>query len=362
MKFTKKITSKLFIGTTTLLLILMIFGIVEGSEQRSDVIIYDPLDGSTVGTLVGNPQPVLAPGVFDQGAQPLRGSFGAAIQYHVQPPASGTILFWVKVVAPIEFYRGGNIGFYGREVGGCNDFFMQLQNNGGLNVAIFSGAGGTFFRDVFPEPLSWNVGEVHHLAVTWGSGVRPQFYIDGVQFTLRGAALPYVKNCGSSTTPLLFVASRELYQQTYSPGPFVFDDFSLLNRPLSAVEVSEIVNMGKPLFIARISIDIKPGKLPNSINPRNKGKIAVAILTTEELDAATVDAKTVLFGANGNEAYPVQSAIEDVDGDGKRDMMLHFNTQDTGIVCGDSKAYLTGETFNGQAIEGYDSIVTVGCK
>jgi N-acetylneuraminic acid mutarotase len=111
-----------------------------------------------------------------------------------------------------------------------------------------------------------------------------------------------------------------------------------------------------------IAIDIKPGTFPNSINPRAKGVIPVAILTTDTFDATAVDPTTVRFGPNGTEAAPVQSALEDVDGDGDTDMILHFKTQDTGIVCGDTSASLTGETFDGQAIEGSDSIKTVGCK
>src|SRR5215475_6262207 len=93
------------------LILLIPVSIVQGSVQPSDVIIYDPLDGSTVGTLVGNPPPAFVPGVFDEGAQPLRESVGAVIRYPIQPPASGTVLFWVKVVTPIECYRGINIGF-----------------------------------------------------------------------------------------------------------------------------------------------------------------------------------------------------------------------------------------------------------
>jgi N-acetylneuraminic acid mutarotase len=111
-----------------------------------------------------------------------------------------------------------------------------------------------------------------------------------------------------------------------------------------------------------IAIDIKPGTFPNSINPRGKGVIPVAILTTDTFDATAVDPTTVRFGPNGTEAAPVQSALEDVDGDGDTDMILHFKTQDTGIVCGDTSASLTGETFSGEAIEGSDSIKTVGCK
>jgi hypothetical protein len=111
-----------------------------------------------------------------------------------------------------------------------------------------------------------------------------------------------------------------------------------------------------------VAIDIKPGSFPNSINPRSRGVIPVAILTTPSFDATTVDPTTVRFGRTGSEATPVQSALEDVDGDGDTDLILHFNTQDTGIVCGDTAASLTGETLSGQAIVGTDSIKTVGCK
>jgi hypothetical protein len=111
-----------------------------------------------------------------------------------------------------------------------------------------------------------------------------------------------------------------------------------------------------------VAIDIKPGEFPNSINPKSKGVIPVAILTTAAFDATTVDPTTVLFGATGTESAPVHSALQDVDGNGGSDLLLHFKTQATGIRCGDTSASLTGETFSKQAIEGTDSIKTVGCK
>jgi hypothetical protein len=114
--------------------------------------------------------------------------------------------------------------------------------------------------------------------------------------------------------------------------------------------------------VLSVAIDVKPGSFPNSINPRSMGKIPVAILTTDTFDGASVDPNTVRFGRNGAEAGPVQSALEDVDGDGDIDMILHFNTQDIGIQCGDTSATLTGKSFGGQAIRGSDSVNTVGCK
>lgn len=114
--------------------------------------------------------------------------------------------------------------------------------------------------------------------------------------------------------------------------------------------------------VTQVSIDIKPGSFPNSINPKSKGVIPVAILTTDTFDATTVDPLSVKFGPNGATEAHGRGHTEDVNGDGKLDMVLHFNTQKTGIQCGDTSASLTGKTVEDQDIEGSDSIQTVGCK
>jgi hypothetical protein len=111
-----------------------------------------------------------------------------------------------------------------------------------------------------------------------------------------------------------------------------------------------------------ISIDIKPSSFPNSINPKSKGLIPVAILTTSTFDATTVDPLSVEFGPNGATEARKKGHKEDVDKDGDIDLLFHFRTQETGIQCGDTSASLTGKTFDGQAIEGSDSIQTVGCE
>jgi hypothetical protein len=73
------------------------------------------------------------------------------------------------------------------------------------------------------------------------------------------------------------------------------DEVEILNRALSLSEIQGIFvagNAGKCNF----EIDIKPGSFPNSINPRSKGVIPVAILTTDTFDATTVDPLSVTFG------------------------------------------------------------------
>lgn len=103
-----------------------------------------------------------------------------------------------------------------------------------------------------------------------------------------------------------------------------------------------------------VGIDIKPGSNPNSINPNSKGVIPVAVLTTPGFDAAAVDPDTVVFGPD--QAEPVRHTMEDVDHDGDFDLVLHFNTQDTGIEEGATEAILKAETWGGTGIVGTDSV------
>jgi hypothetical protein len=89
-----------------------------------------------------------------------------------------------------------------------------------------------------------------------------------------------------------------------------------------------------------ILIDIKPGGYPNSINLNSPGSVPVAILTTTDFDASTVNPTTVTF-AN---APPIRWEMKDVDHDGDTDMLLHFNTQDLNLDKNSREATLTGKT------------------
>ena len=111
-----------------------------------------------------------------------------------------------------------------------------------------------------------------------------------------------------------------------------------------------------------VDLDIKPDDPSNDVNPHSQGWLPVAVLTTSTFDAATLDTNTLRFGKTGTEAAPAHAALEDVDGDGDLDLMLHFKTQETGIGCGDTIAVLTGATAAGAAVEGSDVVNTVGCQ
>jgi hypothetical protein len=111
-----------------------------------------------------------------------------------------------------------------------------------------------------------------------------------------------------------------------------------------------------------VSVDIRPKRDANRINPNSTNNINVAIFSANGFDATAVDANTVRFGATGTEAAPIQGAIRDVDGDGQFDMVLRFAIPHTGIVCGSTFASLTGQTSQGLSIMGASPIKTVQCK
>ncbi|MDH5266427.1 MAG: hypothetical protein OEW62_01970 [Candidatus Bathyarchaeota archaeon] len=129
-----------------------------------------------------------------------------------------------------------------------------------------------------------------------------------------------------------------------------------------------LVTMPVEANTVTVSIDIKPGSCPNSINLKSKGVIPVAILTDGSFDATTVDPTSVLFAG----AAPLRWTIEDVETgsnngppDGDLDLLLFFKTQECkydsvdnpdGMSPGDTFAPLTGETFGGTPIFGYGSV------
>jgi hypothetical protein len=102
----------------------------------------------------------------------------------------------------------------------------------------------------------------------------------------------------------------------------------------------------------KVTIDIKPGSYPNSINLSCKGRIPVAVLTTPGFNASTVNPATVIFAG----ARPVRWGMKDVDHDRDLDLLLHFNCRDVSIPKKATQACLQARTYQGVSIEGCDSV------
>jgi hypothetical protein len=116
-----------------------------------------------------------------------------------------------------------------------------------------------------------------------------------------------------------------------------------------------------PRSFATIAIDILPGSNPKSVNPGSNGLIAVAVLGSATFDATQMNSSTVGFGP-GNAAPDRDGRVSDINGDGRADVVLQFQTKASGIQCGSNTASLHGKTFSGDSFEGSGSFRTVGCK
>ena len=201
--------------------------------------------------------------------------------------------------------------------------------------------GGTIgISDGFPAGHRWLAG-----TRTTGSIEQDLLVDDGTwrHYSILFDPFQATECCGYSGSGSFHVMLEDFVESGGVAGDAYFDNITI------------------KVAAAQVNIDIKPGSDPNSINPDSTGVIPVAILTTDTFDATTVDPLSIEFGPVGATESHSRGHIEDIDGDGDLDLVLHFRTQDTGIQCGNISASLTGETFSGQAIQGSDSINTVRC-
>lgn len=113
------------------------------------------------------------------------------------------------------------------------------------------------------------------------------------------------------------------------------------------------------LPVRLIDLDIKPGSDTNPINLGSNGKVPAAILSTASFNATFVDPTTITLagapvakkGRNG-----LMYSFEDVNGDSRLDMVLHFETQQLNLQPGDSAAILLGKLLSGTKIRGIDNV------
>ena len=111
----------------------------------------------------------------------------------------------------------------------------------------------------------------------------------------------------------------------------------------------------------KVSIDVKPGDTPTTLERNREGMVPVAILSTAEFDATTVDPGSVRIGPTGTEAEPVRSMQSDANQDKRTDLMVLVRVQDLKLTCEDKVIRLTGKTASGVAIEGSEAITVTGC-
>jgi hypothetical protein len=116
----------------------------------------------------------------------------------------------------------------------------------------------------------------------------------------------------------------------------------------------------------QVNIDVKPGNDDNwaPINPKSRGKIPVALLSSGSFDAMAVDINTLTFGASGDEdsLSHCNKRGKDVNGDGMLDRLCHFHNQKAGFGNESLEGIVRGRTIMGTVFEGHGFLKVVPGK
>ncbi len=115
--------------------------------------------------------------------------------------------------------------------------------------------------------------------------------------------------------------------------------------------------------VVEVRIDVKPGDPLPTIQLGSEGSTTVAVLGSEAFDAAGVDAATLWFAGApvelDGEGHP-RASVEDVDGDGRGDLVAHFATAALQLEPGVGEATLAGKTLAGLRFHGTDGVRVIG--
>ena len=124
-------------------------------------------------------------------------------------------------------------------------------------------------------------------------------------------------------------------------------------RSTSNGSYSLIISGVSPSML-QIGIEIKPGAGSIApLNPKSKGNIPVALLSSADFDALQVDRNSLTFGSTGDERSLLRCGKdgEDVNRDGRPDLVCHFDNQAASFDPSDEEAVLRG-TIGGRPFEG----------
>ena len=118
------------------------------------------------------------------------------------------------------------------------------------------------------------------------------------------------------------------------------------------------------LFYIPVSVDIKPRNDSNCINFGAESTVKVAILTTDDFNAADgktgVLCQTIRFLG----VYAGRCRTEDVNSDGRKDLVAYYKgrtlLRNGDHDCDATQTEITGETYDGVPVSGWDKICYLG--
>jgi hypothetical protein len=302
-------------------------------------------------------------------------SLGSARHLVAREPGENLVVngsFEVPALTGKGLSEGAEYGFFGTGspglawtvvtvIPGGGDARLEFQRSGrewlardGLQYAELDGFHPLrIFQDIQTIP-----GRIYALKYSWSP--RPGPYDNQLQVCWDGVTLATHGASYSRTAPLLHTNwSDEVFLVTASNKTtrLEFVETGKDDGRGMFLDAVSIVDWGN-----KVNISIQPGtSAANAVHCRDENElIAVAILSSDDFDARAVDHTSVRFqGApefhHDSQLKPVRHE-QDVNGDGRVDLLLHFRMGDTSLRCDWREGSLLGKTYNGGLIKGTGSL------
>lgn len=285
------------------------------------------------------------------------GASGAALAVDEVEPN-----FPITAAQALTIESDGSVAVNGALTSGDTDIYsfwaregdvVTVDIDGGIKNAPQTGSIDTFLTVLLPGPTytvsRWNddSGQLDPGSISpWDSYISNlRIPADGVYYVAVTAAPNRVADGG------VFV----------SGGGAAAGSYTLIVSGVSQlVQVPDPVPVPLPVSLPvsqsqAINIEIKPGHRSFvSSDPKARVRIPVALLSSSEFDALTVDVNSLTFGHTGDE-QSLRKCHEhgiDVNRDGRPDLVCHFENQMAGFEPSDEEGILKGKTAAGTAFEG----------
>jgi hypothetical protein len=354
---------------------------IQGSTKAANVLFSsdngfasaNPLSGPSSILFTGDAQdsgPADHGALFDFGFGDVApgGKISFNIYYGAAPTESEALTALAVVRAEV-FSFGQPSTPEGPTLGKPNTFIFAFANVGGDPIVPLDTDGDEVLdeRDNCPrtpntDQLDSDFNGIGNACEAPGSRFATAAFL---QALIDGTTVVEQTSTLISETPSLIDQLRRIVQFRIDAGLTDSPEQLLANLIESLVEINlvppdEADDLAKAVLqqvVLPVIIDIKPGGVPNSIDPNNRGNIPVAILSTPTFNAPSLINRTSLtFGHTGQEPSLLRSNIEDVNRDGRPDILCHFDTQKAAFQTGDTQGVLRGLRVDGISIVGTDTV------
>lgn len=262
-----------------------------------------------------------------------------------------------------------------------SDFVMSLETPSGRVITRSTGAPDVFHENgpgyeqyeiTDPEPGVWNVTILAADVPPGGEEVRFTSHQEGapnqrpvgqIDWTIEGGTL--LLDGSSSTDPDGEITAHDWYVASASDdavyvGAQVAHEIASPGPLQVTLVVTDDGGLTDFVTVRIAPVDIMPGSDRNPVNPSSSGVLPAALLSSPVFDATTVDTTTLQMGPGGATLVHPGGHVEDVDGDGLDDLVMHFPVQDLGLADSTNWLCITGLLPDDQGFEACDGVQIVG--